>query len=251
MLFRSMANLMWAHATLGRAPGEATWEALEQRAGEVARDMKPQEVTNTIWASTLLAALHDMKYLPCYAVLFILACNIRVQDLTNEGLRQMFHVRIMHDLLLADRDIELFHPEWMMTEAREAWVRSVRDGTTVSNSQRALAGIIGELGIRHELERVTEDGYFSMDIYLPDHDVALEFDGPAHYYKDASGQRTTTRTATTELRDMLLSKKCAKVVTVPYFEWQGLTTQEMRMSYVRQKLPCSRAELKNNATDVP
>ena len=45
-----------------------------------------------------------------------------------------------------------------------------------------------------------------------------------------------TRTARTELRDMLLGKKCAKVVTVPHFEWDGLTTQEMRVAYVSEKL---------------
>ena len=127
-------------------------------------------------------------------------------------------------------------PAFARRSAREAWVRRIRDEATVSNSQRALARIIGELGIRHEPERVTEDGYFSIDIYLPDHDVAVEFDGPTHYYEDASGQKTTTRTAATELRDMLLGKKCAKVVTVPYFEWGGLKTQELRVAYVRDKL---------------
>ena len=40
----------------------------------------------------------------------------------------------------------------------------------------------------------------------------------------------------TPLRDMLLGKKCAKVVTMPYFEWDGLTTNEMRASYVKEKL---------------
>ena len=83
------------------------------------------------------------------------------------------------------------------------------------------------------------------------HDVAVKFDGPTHYYEDASGQRTTMRTNTTELRDMLLGKKCAKVVTVPYFEWHGLTTQEMRVAYVRQKLACSLSRFENDATDVP
>jgi hypothetical protein len=61
------------------------------------------------------------------------------------------------------------------------------------------------------------DGYFSvMDIYLPEHDVAVEFDGPTHYTttSGASSSRdaSTTRTAKTELRDVFLAKQRAKVV---------------------------------------
>ena len=35
---KEVVNLMWAYAMLGRAPGTATWEALERRVGEVLRD---------------------------------------------------------------------------------------------------------------------------------------------------------------------------------------------------------------------
>ena len=51
---QEVANLMWAYATLGRAPEAATWEALERRAGEVARDMVPQNVANLMWAYATL-----------------------------------------------------------------------------------------------------------------------------------------------------------------------------------------------------
>jgi hypothetical protein len=90
------------------------------------------------------------------------------------------------------------------------------------------------------VECVTADGYFSMDIYLPEHDVAVEFDGPTHYYhnSDFSSLRDAlmTRTAKTELRDLFLAKHCAKVVTVPWFEWNALNSPEARSAYVRKKL---------------
>jgi hypothetical protein len=45
------------------------------------------------------------------------------------------------------------------------------------------------------------------------------------------------RTAKTELRDWLLAKQCAKVVTVPWFEWRDAgSTPEKRRVYVREKL---------------
>jgi hypothetical protein len=91
------------------------------------------------------------------------------------------------------------------------------------------------------LERVTGDGCFSMDIYLPDYDVAVEFDGPSHYYHSSAStsSRDTSkmlRTAKTELRDRLLAKQCAKVVTVPYFLFDECNTPEKRRAYVREKL---------------
>jgi hypothetical protein len=106
-------------------------------------------------------------------------------------------------------------------------MRAVEYDNTVSRVQCSLARIFDEIWVRHEVERRTDDGYFSMDIYLPDYDVAVEFDGPTHYYhtsetsstsRDAS---TTTQTAKTELRDFFLARQCAKVVTVPRFEFDA------------------------------
>jgi hypothetical protein len=124
-------------------------------------------------------------------------------------------------------------------------MRGVEDDVTVSRGRRSLARVFDELRVRHEVERRTDDGYFSMDIYLPDYDVAVEFDGPTHYYhtsessstsRDAS---TTTRspTAKTELPDYFLARQCARVVTVPWFEFVKLEgSPEKRRLYVKEKL---------------
>jgi hypothetical protein len=163
------------------------------------------------------------------------------QDFNPEGLCMLFHVHLMHQLTTSTRSVEVAYPAWLMVEARDAWIQRVRDDVTVSGAHRELASVIGELGVRHEVERVTADGYFSMDIYLPEHDVAVEFDGPTHYYTtggaSSSRDASTTRTAKTELRDVLLAKQCARVVTVPWFEWRDLgKTPEARRAYVKEKL---------------
>jgi hypothetical protein len=65
---------------------------------------------------------------------------------------------------------------------------------------------------------VTDDGYFSIDVYMPDINAALEFDGPSHFINIAAGgegaapgdaSRTPTRTVRTELRDLFLQKRHA------------------------------------------
>jgi hypothetical protein len=76
---------------------------------------------------------------------------------------------------------------------------------------------------------------------MPDHDVAVEFDGPSHYYHNSTGSSSTsrdasrTKTAKTALRDFFLAKQCAKVVTVPSFA-KVKNSPEKRRLYVKEKL---------------
>jgi hypothetical protein len=241
MIPQDVSNTLWSYATLKRMPGDETWAALETAAVRVAQDMKPQHVANTVFAYATLSILHDVAHPSCYAALWELVCGLEAQDFSDKGLYMLFHVYLMHHS--ASRSVTVACPAWLVAEARDAWMRNVEDNNTVSWGQRNLARVFDELGVRHEVERRTDDGYFSMDIYLPDYDVAVEFDGPTHYYhtsessstlRDAS---TTTRTAKTELRDFFLARQCAKVVTVPWFEFAAVETSlEKRRLYVKEKL---------------
>ena len=155
----------------------------------------------------------------------------------------LFHSHLMHQSFLSSRaPTNISTPPWLMVEARDAWMSRLHDDITVSRPQRELAQIFNKLGVRHEVEYVTEDGYFSIDIYLLDHDIAVEFDGPSHYYNNGDSppegrDGTTTRTAKTELRDLFLGQRCAKVLTVPWFEYSKFNASAVkRTSYVRELL---------------
>jgi hypothetical protein len=238
---QEVVNTLWSYATLNRMPGNETWAALETAALRVARDMNSQAVANTVFAYATLSILRDVAHPSCYAALWELVCSLKARDFSDEGLYMLFHVHLMH--LSASRSVTLAHPAWLVVEARDAWMRNVKDDNTVSRGQRSLARVFDELGIRHEVERRTDDGYFSMDIYLPEYDVAVEFDGPTHYYHTSESSSTsqdastTTRTAKTELRDFFLARQCARVVTVPYFEFDAVKgSPEKRRLYVKAKL---------------
>jgi hypothetical protein len=238
---QAVANTLRSYATLNRTPGDETWAALETAAVRVARDMNSQAVANTVFAYATLSILHDVAHPACYAALWELVCGLKARDFSDEELCMLFHVHLMHHS--ASRSVTVAHPAWLLVEARDAWMRSVKDDNTVSRGHRSLARVFDELEVRHEVERQTDDGYFSIDIYLPDYDVAVEFDGPTHYYNTSEssstlrGASTTTRTAKTELRDFFLAKQCAKVVTVPWFELDKLEgSPEKRRLYVKEKL---------------
>ena len=171
-------------------------------------------------------------------------CGLEAGDINREELCMLFHAHLMHNSSDATRSVKVAYPAWLMAEARDAWKQQVRDDNTVSDAQRELARVIAELGVSNELERLTDDGYFSMDIYLPEYDVAVEFDGLSHYYHNSTDSSSSTsrdasmtRTAKTELRDLFLAKQCAKVVTVPYFEFDRvMNSPEKLRLYVKEKL---------------
>jgi len=88
---------------------------------------------------------------------------------------------------------------------------------------------------------VTDGGYFSVDVYLPDKEIAVEYDGAQHFLgtereqlRRFRGGEACTKTALTELRDLLLAKTCeGGVITVPWFEWLDA---EKRDEYLRDRV---------------
>jgi hypothetical protein len=220
MVPQNLANTLWAYAMLGRAPEPETWRALETAAVRVAPDMVPQALANTVWAYTSLSSLRDVVLPSSYAAVWELVCNMEARDLTAADRMMLFHSHLMHQSFLSSRaTINISTPPWLMVEARDAWMSQVHNNVIVSKQQRKLAQILEKLGVRHEVEHVTDDGYFSIDIYLLDHDIAVEFDGPSHFYSNGD---SSSRTAKTELRDLFLGQRCNKVLTVPWFEFGNL-----------------------------
>ena len=187
MKLQHLANALWAIATLGKMPGGKTWAALESAAVRVAPAMVPQALANVLWAYTTLTTLRDVKPPSSYAAVWELVCDMEARDFADEQLHMLYHAHLMHTSFLSRQvHANVSTPGWLMVKARQVWMRGVRDDITVSRSHRALAQIFDELGVRHEVEHITKDGYFSFDIYLPDHDVAVEVDGPSHYYHNDS-----------------------------------------------------------------
>jgi hypothetical protein len=170
---------------------------------------------------------------------------MEARDFIAEQQTMLFHANLMHQSFLSSRaPTNISTPTWLLVEARYTWMSQSHDDVTVSRSQRELAQTLDELGVWPEVEYVTEDGYFSIDIYLPesDHDIAMEYDGPSHYYSSdisslGGGDGTTTKNAKMELRDLFLGQRCAKVLTVPWFEFSKFNASAMKRTlYVRELL---------------
>ncbi len=117
-------------------------------------------------------------------------------------------------------------PSSMLKVAVKTYREKARK-VTVSNGQREVGESLHRLGIPHELECITADGLFSIDLAIVDRCIALEFDGPLHFTRN-----TLEPLGHTRLRDRLLSAMGWHVVSIPFFEWDRLHQTEERDAYV-------------------
>jgi hypothetical protein len=245
-----VANAIWAFATLGWEPGAEARAALEAAVVRVGPDMTPQEVSNTLWSVLSLAATRAVPLPACYPSLWQAACGFKERSFNRVEISMLFHAHLIHTELVGGvARGEVTFPPWIMHQARDAWMYQARDDESVSSAVKEIASILGDLGIRNEVERLTDDGYFSVDVYLPNDDVLLEFDGPSHFIEICDGgegaapggvgdasRASTRKTMSTELRDMFFARRHRVVLPVPYFEFAKLKGRTMKTEYVAEKL---------------
>jgi hypothetical protein len=226
---QNVANIVWALATLGWQAGEGSMRcALEAAAVRVAPSMKAQDVANSLWALATLGWQANAMMARVW--------EQRVEALSlSDGLSQLSTL-VLSQLLqahLASQYLELGLVT-LPPSALQVAVRAHREKArkvSVSNGHREVGDALQRIGVAHELEHITADGLFSIDLAIVDRRVALEFDGPSHFTRN-----TLEPLGHTRLRDRLLSAMGWQVVSIPFYEWDRLHQQEQMDAYVRQRL---------------
>lgn len=241
----SVSTIWWAHAVSGRLPDGPALTALCAATERSAREgFNAQDVATTVWSLATLSSLRGMPLPRCYDDAWKIARDMHPGQFHNIGLQKLFHAYLMrkHGLSVGDKGE---YPVWIINQAKDAWMTQVLDlyDKNVSHTyQSEIAEVFrDDLKLNCEVERVTDGGYFSVDVYLPDGEVAVEYDGPRHFVGSPREQlrsfrsgETCTKTAATELRDLFLAKTCAGgVISIPWFEW---FEAKKRDEYLRGKL---------------
>lgn len=100
------------------------------------------------------------------------------------------------------------------------------------------------MNIPHVIEHLTEDELFSIDVGFPDERIAMEVDGPYHFTRNSLRPMAHmfTRTALLEARGW-------RVVSVPFFAWEGVE-EAGRRSYLQNLLVRARAGLDAHPTKL-
>jgi hypothetical protein len=147
----------------------------------------------------------------------------------------------------------------LVDAARDAWRvqnrRNRSEDRSMSSSQRRVGGILRRAGYAFESEKEIDAGFGlfpatqTVDFYLPDSGLVVEYDGPHHYHEIAGDPRRerfhglgeaarernairlsypngidpgVIRNVNTRLRDALFAKNAIEVVALPWWEMRGV-----------------------------
>jgi len=99
---------------------------------------------------------------------------------------------------------------------------------TVSSDEEEKQRLIAEIKRKLRSPLADENGNLPTGADRP---IAIEVDGPSHFYVN-----TTKYTAYTKLKHRLLTRMGYKVLHVPYFEWRKLRGSKERENYMKTKL---------------
>ncbi|KIZ04722.1 hypothetical protein MNEG_3241 [Monoraphidium neglectum] len=127
-------------------------------------------------------------------------------------------------------------PPQLLARAQLSW-RQQKQAPLVSQLQRTVYHAFRPwVKVDHvELEyRSAAENFSSVDMLVRHRGaaLALEVDGPWHF----TANQPYKRLGSTLLRDRLLAAEGFTVVSVPFYEWEALTSNQARGAYLQAKL---------------
>ena len=103
---------------------------------------------------------------------------------------------------------------------------------TISRLQRSVAAALAAVQHGSEEEHLEPRTGYSLDLALPSSRVAVEVDGPSHFLlPDGRGVRRPN--GPTLLKRRLLAAAGWRVISVPFYEWDGFATANERHTYLQ------------------
>ena len=135
----------------------------------------------------------------------------------------------------ASPDTSLQLPDELVQRAQSVQRKQAQQPTVSRLQQRVNESLRG-MGQQPELEALTDDGLFSIDIALTESEqdgrlkTAVEVDGPQHF--TSSGGKT----GSAQLRDFLLEQRGWRVITLPYFAIDAASTDDNLKVYLAGSL---------------
>jgi hypothetical protein len=232
---QEIANALWACATLGEHPGRRIVDRLCMRAQMVLEDFKTHDVAITLWACAVLGSLECGMQLFQQSSKHIQAvlqsCNDADIDMSVSQIWQ-FLLSLSLESHAHQRDstcgynlprsshqsnVHTNTSDISAIEAALATLKAKRAHViTVSALQRNVAAALRRLNVPYEEEAVDPRSGYSIDV-LVNGAVAVEVDGPSHFI--GTGR---TPNGGTLLKRRHLQRLGYTLVTVPYWEWDGL-----------------------------
>ena len=225
---QALANTVWAYATAGVA-ADALYAAVADAAvrGGLA-GFKPQDLANTVWAYA--AADH-------YDQALLADCSRVISDsLARDPSRwSTAHRSQLHQWQLwlslergKDGQRHLLHASQRQL-CCDAMVATI---ARPSGLQRSVAAALAAVRSGFEEEHLEPRTGYSLDLALPSSRIAIEVDGPSHFLLP-DGRDVRKPNGPTLLKRRLLTAAGWRVISVPFYEWDGFATASERRTYLQ------------------
>jgi len=241
-----IANTLWAYATLGIQPGAGLVACLERRAAAVVGEFNPQDIANTLWAYA------SMNLCPGHDFLSVLIHGAHKclwsQLFDTEHVVQLHQYMLTHRLQGWEDGQSLAIVESLAMEMGNMGLEALSSQQPIedmSHLQCIVAAAVKRVYKGNVIdEYVCPVSGYSIDIHIPPVDgspagasgIAIEVNGPYHYLVDRSYRRTHSANGATILKRRLLERIGHTVLTVPYWEWDALGSDNDRDEYIRHAL---------------
>ncbi|KAK9818101.1 hypothetical protein WJX72_007196 [[Myrmecia] bisecta] len=209
-----VTNILWTYASfLHPVPGfyEALLAEIRRRLAQ--EQFNAQQLSNMLWSLCILQRCTQDEWRELLTQFGSL--GIAPGDLPEEALTQVYQSYLL--MLVDQPGVDLAMPAGLRETAKSTWVAS-RKNVRVSWLHKDVSRVLKEMGLDHDIEHVTQDQLFSVDISLKGEQVAIEADGPHHF-------TSNTRMPLGEMkaRARLLNARGWQVISVPFFNWTGHT----------------------------
>ena len=123
----------------------------------------------------------------------------------------------------------------LLSESERRLCCDAMQGTevTISRLQRSVAAALAAVQHGVEEEHLEPRTGYSLDLALPSSRVAVEVDGPSHFLlPDGRGVRKSN--GPTLLKRRLLAAAGWRVISVPFYEWDGFATANGQQTYLER-----------------
>ncbi|EOD07755.1 hypothetical protein EMIHUDRAFT_218318 [Emiliania huxleyi CCMP1516] len=123
----------------------------------------------------------------------------------------------------------------LLSESQRQLCRDAMQHTqvTISRLQRSVAAALAAVHSGFEEEYLEPRTGYSLDLALPSTRISIEVDGPSHFLlTDGRGVRRPN--GPTLLKRRLLAAAGWRVISVPFFEWNALSTASERQTYLER-----------------
>ncbi|WPT10886.1 RAP domain-containing protein [Picochlorum sp. SENEW3] len=206
--YQHFGNMLWGYASLGFKDSEMASSVKAEVLQRASSGDAPEsfQLANILWALSVSDAMDRETW---NFLMKQISSNLNVKQ---ETLTQVFQSKLILEARSPEQPWTI--PDSLEDIAEKAW-KDITRKVRISEFHSHVSQTLLDMSEEHEMEYMTPDGCFSIDIAFPKEKIALEIDGPLHFTR--AGEPLGDSLA----RDDMLRARGWYVASIPFYSWSS------------------------------